>query len=416
MNIELRHHTWYATLLVPKDVREALGVVRFKRSLGTPNRRDALLKAAPFIAQWKAEIAQARGTTGAVRTEAMRWRDALKAIDDDDTRADVEGVLIDRLEAMEDKKGAKAAKEFYEIATGARTPASEYFDAWKGQIDLAEKTKDHMVKGVGLLVARFESLEGITKGAVKLWLDEMTKEGKGAASLERILSFCRNYWRYLKTYDAVPAESEPFTGVLVLSKRKKAKAGKTANMPYGAEQVVKLWTEAATRPYEGRDGDKQLADLIMLGAYSGALIEELCSLKAIEVTDKSFKIADSKTAAGIREVPIHPKLAATVKRLVKESKDGFLLSGLTLNKYGDRSNAIGKRFGRLKKAMGFSEGHTFHSMRSTVITQMENAGVSENLAADIVGHDKLRITYGLYSGGAGLKSKTDALAKVAYPF
>jgi hypothetical protein len=46
-----------------------------------------------------------------------------------------------------------------------------------------------------------------------------------------------------------------------------------------------------------------------------------------------------------------------------------------------------------------------------VITQFENVGVSENLAADIVGHEKPRITYGLYSGGASLavKKQWDAL-------
>jgi len=33
----------------------------------------------------------------------------------------------------------------------------------------------------------------------------------------------------------------------------------------------------------------------------------------------------------------------------ESTKDGYVLSGLTTNKYGDRSNAIGKRFGRLKR-------------------------------------------------------------------
>lgn len=46
---------------------------------------------------------------------------------------------------------------------------------------------------------------------------------------------------------------------------------------------------------------------------------------------------------------------------------------------------------------------------------LEDAGVSENLAADIVGHEKPRITYGLYSGGAGVGMKATAVAKVKYP-
>lgn len=50
-----------------------------------------------------------------------------------------------------------------------------------------------------------------------------------------------------------------------------------------------------------------------------------------------------------------------------------------------------------------------------MVTLLEDAGVSENLAADIVGHEKPRITYGLYSGGASLATKAAALAKVSYP-
>jgi hypothetical protein len=47
---------------------------------------------------------------------------------------------------------------------------------------------------------------------------------------------------------------------------------------------------------------------------------------------------------------------------------------------------------------------------------LENAGVGENLAADIVGHEKPRITYGLYSGGASLEVMREAINKVSYNF
>jgi integrase len=91
-----------------------------------------------------------------------------------------------------------------------------------------------------------------------------------------------------------------------------------------------------------------------------------------------------------------------------------VLANLTASKFGDRSNAIGKRFGRLKRLAGFGKSKVFHSIRKTVVTQLENAGVSANLAADIVGHEKPLITYGLYSGGATLAVKRAALKKLRY--
>lgn len=87
---------------------------------------------------------------------------------------------------------------------------------------------------------------------------------------------------------------------------------------------------------------------------------------------------------------------------------------MSANKYGDRSNAVGKRFGRLKTDGGFGAQHVFHSIRKTVATLLENAGVTENIAADIIGHDKPTMTYGLYSGGNSLETKRTALEKISY--
>jgi len=69
----------------------------------------------------------------------------------------------------------------------------------------------------------------------------------------------------------------------------------------------------------------------------------------------------------------------------------------------------------MKKAAGFGATHVFHSIRKCVGTQVENALVPEGVSADILGHEKPNITYGLYSGGASLEVKREALAKLRYP-
>lgn len=417
MNLELIGRVWYATLLVPKDVREALGRVRYKQSLGTHSKREATLLAAPHIAHWKALIKQARGSTNAVATEALRWKAALSQAPDADTLETWEAVLSDVTHSKAEAEGFQAAKDFHDIATGVTTPSNQYFDAWKDQIKLEAKTKDQMVKDVSLLVTKFPALEGISKNSVRHWLDDLSAKGSGHSSLKRILSSCRNYWKYLQRYDAVSRDSAPFASVLEAAPKRGGK--KVTNFPYDTSDVVKLWEAARKKPIRGVKGslvDTQLADLIKVGAYTGARIEELCSLKVEKVTSSSLKIEDAKTLAGWREVPIHSAIASLVDDLKKASKDGYLFSGLTFNKYGDRSNAIGKRFGRLKTALGFPSSHTFHSFRSTVSTLLENAEVPEGVAADIIGHDKDTMTYGLYSGGASLETKRVALEKVRYPF
>jgi integrase len=201
----------------------------------------------------------------------------------------------------------------------------------------------------------------------------------------------------------VPREVLPFDH-LDLGKRRNNKSDN--RLPFPPADIPKLVKAASDDP--------QLADLITLAAYSGCRIEELCALKLDHVAEDHFKITDAKTAAGIREVPIHKAIAKTVARLRTASGDGYLLAGLTENKYGDRSNAIGKRFGRLKRDLGYDARYVFHSIRKTVSTALENAGVPENVAADILGHEKPRITYGLYSGGVSLAVKAEALGKLVY--
>lgn len=411
-HIEKCRNVWFATLKVPPEVQGQLGRTKFKRTLNTTDKRKALQLAPPVIAGWKAQIRAAKGEPNAVQIEALRWRAALGAISDPEELAQLQTVLTSRAEVLEEQTNTDKAEEFAKVALGELTPSGLHFDDWAAsRVHLEQKTQEQAQKDVRVLVAGFTALEQITPQAVRRWaLTLKNKDGSAlsASSIGRMVSFWRSYWKFLTSRDAVPAGVDPFALVERPAVSKKAAAA-AGWIPFSRDDVPRL--AAAARDRE----DQELVDLITLGAYTGTRIEELCSLKVSSVGPVSLKIEDAKTTAGVREVPIHAALVPLVERLKASSRDGFLLSGLTLNKYGDRSNAIGKRFGRLKASLGFGEQHVFHSLRKTLVTLLEDAGVSENLAADIVGHEKPRITYGLYSGGASLETKAEALGRVSYP-
>jgi integrase len=159
-----------------------------------------------------------------------------------------------------------------------------------------------------------------------------------------------------------------------------------------------------------------LADLILLGSYTGARIEELCQLRTENLITaegvKMFDITDSKTVAGIRKVPVHPQLKGLINRLTKSSTDGFLVRTDSRNKYGIRSDALSKAFGRLKTAKGFDRTHVFHSIRATVITQLVRADVPDRLIKELVGHETGTVTFDVYSNGSSPKQKLAALSKL----
>lgn len=163
-------------------------------------------------------------------------------------------------------------------------------------------------------------------------------------------------------------------------------------------------------------GQSILADLILFGLYTGARIEEICKLTKDNVVTiegvQCFDVIDSKTVAGIRTVPIHPALKKIVSRLSNESKDGFLIPSKSRNQYGFRSDPYSKAFGRLKTAHGFGRTQVFHSIRATVVTQLQRANVKGTLIAEIVGHETGTVTFDVYDGGASPAQKLKAISKL----
>ena len=253
-------------------------------------------------------------------------------------------------------------------------------------------------------------LSDITKPNVRKWCLQMEEDSKSIKTIGSYLSACREFWKYLERQGEIPSDSNtPFNSKDVLPTRRSKKElsrDNTSWAVFNKAEVINLLSQAKK--------DAMLYDLIKIGIYTGARIEEICSVKVADIAEESFIIKDSKPPSGNREVPSHDKLQDLIKQLKNSSQDGYLLSGLSEDKDGKRSGAIGKRFGRLKNQLGFERRHVFHSFRKTVVTLLEQAGISENLAADIVGHEKPRITYGLYSGGSSLEQKLNAIKKINY--
>ena len=94
MPIELRHRTYFAYLDVPKDVRKHIGRRVFRQTLKTDSKSVAERRAAPLIAQWKSQIAQAREEPD--HNDARYWRDALRHAKDSEQRT----AIMERIDMM----------------------------------------------------------------------------------------------------------------------------------------------------------------------------------------------------------------------------------------------------------------------------------------------------------------------------
>jgi len=416
-HLELRHKTYFALLVVPKDVRHIVGKSKFFETTGTGDPRIAQSLATLKVIKWKAEIATARTkTTDPYVNSAIELNRMLKT-----TPAHmVQDVIEAETSRIENEIGLLSAETFNVIATGKRKPLISFIDEWvrnEQRRGLAEKTIAQMKSDVNVLISFLPTSNLLVFEHTNLWIKHVTKTATlSPSSVTRIVGSCRNFFKHLKFIGEVAEEAkEPFIvpKESKLSKKRNSKAqNKTESwLPFTSGEVEHLYSEAIARKYW------TLGQLILIGAYTGARIEEICSLKQedINLNEKSFKITDSKTEAGVRIIPIHQTLIPVIRELMRTS-DEYIIPNLTKSKFDDRSNAIGKRFGRLKTKLGYSKRYVFHSIRKTFTTQLENAGVNENVTADIIGHEKPRITYGLYSGGTNLEVKRDAVSKILYNF
>ncbi|MBF8640113.1 tyrosine-type recombinase/integrase [Pseudomonas zeshuii] len=286
------------------------------------------------------------------------------------------------------------------------------FRAFREKQGLPPKTVDQQESKLQKLAA-FLTSEGkpLEFDTVSSWLDSLELSSKTKA---QYLLAGSVFWKWAMKYEDqwrkdFKDKVNPFLDHdLPQARGKQASEGR--RRAFTKEEVERLFTASSG----------VLRDLIELGAYTGARIEEICQLKADHIVKVDgfdcFKIEDSKTVAGIRDIPVHPSLAPLIDRLTSKSKDGYLLPSSGGNQYGIRSDSLSKAFGRLKTSLGFGPQHVFHSVRKTFITQLQRADVPGVTIASIVGHETGTITYDVYSAGASTEQKLKAIKCIEFAF
>lgn len=293
----------------------------------------------------------------------------------------------------------KNYREFRESRGGAPKHVDQ-------QVGKMERLSDFLKQG-GLPI-NFDTVDA--------WLKSLDR---APATLGQYLMAGTAFWKWAIKYDAGWREEykdkvNPFTGHELPQGGGSELAGLDREI-YSRDDALKLHQAALDIK------DQPLADLIALGWYTGGRIEELCRLTKENVITadgiQCFDFPRSKSKASKRVVPIHPNLLPTIDRLIQDSPDTFLIATDSANKYGKRSHAISKAFGRLRQTAGFSRLHVFHGFRHTVVTELVRADVPDALAKELVGHETGSVTHDVYSKGASTQQKLAAISKlpILYP-
>ena len=413
--LERRRRQWYAILNIPAKLRPVIGRRRFLKSLETESLSVAEVRVLPIIAEWKRQIAIAKGAEVgseadilATVTQARQFTQKAKVqgVPDWEVKMALEDLATSvALGRGNDYSGDDKLFDAVSVVHGDSLLLSEHIEEYLTGRDVAPKTTDMQRRDLRLFSEKFTYAHNATRAKVLDWVSVTlgAEQGLSLGTRSRMISAARGYWDYLERYKGLKLEP-PFHKVLPPKPKKKTKAMLEAQRKGFRVGDYHRLLDAC------RHDD--LKGLITLAAYTGCRIEELCSLKLTNVSDNAFEIVDAKSEAGWRTVPIHSHIAQLVARLVATSADGYLLSGLTFNKYNDRSNAIGKRFGRLKKQQGYGEDYVFHSFRKGFATQLENGNVPQNVSHRLMGHEIEGQTFGNYSDGLALKGLQEAISVI----
>ena len=321
------------------------------------------------------------------------------------------------IESINEVKSILDSPKNYNVKSPITTNRIASFEAYQANTKgIIQKTVDTQANRLKLMNAWLEAEQrDLNHESIASYLDTLNLSIK---TKKQYLFAGSSFWKWAIKHDENfkklhRDQQSPFEKHDFPVNRSKRGDGSTDRKAFTPEDVTKLYEAAkATKNRE------ILTDLILLGAHTGARIEELCQLQIQDIVTEEgvqcFYFYDGKTAASERHTPIHPAIKATVEKLIRNSKDGFLISSPAGNKYGNRSDALSKQFGRLKTKLEYNSQFVFHSFRKTVITQLQRADVPGILIASIVGHETGTITFDVYSAGPSPKQKHDAIYKLKY--
>lgn len=155
--------------------------------------------------------------------------------------------------------------------------------------------------------------------------------------------------------------------------------------PFSRQKINRLWKNISVAN----------VDTVLILLYTGMRIGELLHLHKsnINIRQRFIRIAKSKTASGIRVIPIHPRILPLI--IARMDSPGVTLLSDTNGKPYDYSRYCNTWHAVMRLIN--ATGHTTHDCRHTVTTLLDNAGANETAKRRILGHAGGDVTERVYT-------------------
>lgn len=249
----------------------------------------------------------------------------------------------------------------------------------------------------------------ITPSDVTRWQEHLAKKGNVPRTIDGKVGVIKAIYNFAikqqYTREANPAENRD-----LLSKKQKQRGGYAI---FEKEELDLLFRSEFFKEQQTKDPD--YAHAVLLCLFTGCRISEITNLKVDQFKTSSkgtpyITIRDSKTLAGIREVPLHPYISI-VMTFFKKGKINKVFKYIEKEGKGS-GNAVGKKFARNLDSAGITrEKLVFHSLRKFVNNEMLRNKVSLEHRCQFIGHELDNVNVAVYSNSITI----DDLAASVFP-
>lgn len=209
-------------------------------------------------------------------------------------------------------------------------------------------------------------------------LDGMKRHDLSYSSLKKVRSLISLLEKYALKMEIITKSYAP---LLSIGRNRPVRPHHT----FSRQKINRLWKSV----------DSQGVDTVLILLYTGMRCGEMLQLQKADVhlRQRYIRITRSKTAAGIRIIPIHHRIAALIESRMKSPGDALICDGdgRPYN-YGRYCTVWRSVMHRIR-----ADGHTTHDCRHTVATLLDNAGANETAKRRILGHSGGDITERVYT-------------------
>lgn len=266
---------------------------------------------------------------------------------------------------------------------GHQMTFAELFHRWLPRHIADTNPSDSAICGYRNAYQHCKSLHGMAYADIKYSdyqrvIDDMRRSGLSYSSLKKVRSLISLMEKYASK---IEVGSRQYASLLSLGRNRPVRPHK----PFSRQKINRLWSIS----------DQDGVDTVLILLYTGMRIGELLQLQKSDINQRQqlIRITKSKTAAGIRVIPIHhriqPLIAArmqTTGAYLIADKDG---RPYTYGRYCDLWRNI---MSAIRAA-----DHTTHDCRHTVATLLDNAGANETAKRRILGHAGGDVTERVYT-------------------